>query len=219
MNIPRLRSHWRIPRATKPATEHDGSNGIQNLWHPTSEESPSAASSNPRRRGYSLLIIGIPATVSFRVHKTSTGCPRPGCTAFRLPSSFQSTTELPLTAQKEKLSSTHSKYPHASKNPSVNDGPTWLPPHLPCWASSPGPTWPPFVAKTSSHHSAYCRLVRQAVARLCGCHRLGAAPHAADIGRLFDASRLHWDAGTPYHSEPPTCRFPSLCRLKCGNSS
>ena len=73
----------------------------------------------------------------------------------------------------------------------------------------------PRPAKTSSHHPAQGRLVRQAVANLRGRHRLGATAPVAGVRRFLTVGRQLRHAGTPRHSVPPTCRFPCLRRLNC----
>ena len=47
----------------------------------------------------------------------------------------------------------------------------------------------PRLAKTSSHHSAYRRLVRQAVADFRGCHRPGPTPPVAGVRRFLTVGR------------------------------
>ena len=47
----------------------------------------------------------------------------------------------------------------------------------------------PLVAAGQSNHPTHCGLVRQAVANLRGCHRLGASPPVVGVGRFLTVGR------------------------------
>ena len=73
----------------------------------------------------------------------------------------------------------------------------------------------PCLAKASSHHPAYCGLVRQIVADLRGCHRPGAPPPVAGVRRFFTVGCRPRRTGTPCQPLPPNGGFPRVRRLNC----
>ena len=74
-------------------------------------------------------------------------------------------------------------------------------------------------AKTSSHHSAHRRRVRQTVADLRLCHRPGTKPPVAGLGRFSTFRSQHRYAELPATRYHRVVDSPRLCRLNCAKSS
>ena len=99
-------------------------------------------------------------------------------------------------------------------------GPTWpsLAPRLSCWASSPGPPWPPTHCSNIIPSPSAPPPGTTTIADLRGCHRTGTPPPVAGVRGFFTVDGQHRYAGTSRHTVPPNGGLPRLRRLNCAKS-